>query len=78
MLQPYGGQVLSILTVFIGSWKSDQLAFLGISVGYTGDKTSLLKLNNKSCMVAAAYFIASATSLILESGIRDRMVCLAD
>lgn len=64
MLQPYGGQVLFSLTVFIRSWKSDQLAFLGISVEYKGDKTSLLKLDNRSCMVAAAYFIASATSLI--------------
>lgn len=69
MLRPYGGQVLFSLTVFISSWKSDQLAFLGISVEYKGDKNSELKLDNSSCMVAAAYFIASATSLILESGI---------
>lgn len=34
MLQPYGGQVLFSLTVFIGPWKLDQLAFLGKSVGY--------------------------------------------
>lgn len=69
MLQPYGGQVLFSLTVFIGSWRLDQSAFLRRSVGYKVTKLLLLKLDNRSCMVAAAYFIASATSQILESGI---------